>query len=100
MFYGIERVSVSCALTDIDPMNPKYHIPLVLLNIPFLLLSPAAHAQDQNTENSATEVSETEKAEAEKAKVLLDKEAAERTRAAEKPTEPFAPNPGARGSVV
>ncbi len=65
-------------------MKPKHHIPLVLLNIPFLLLSPAAHAQDQDTVKSATGVAEAEKTEAEKAKAILDKEAAERTRAAEK----------------
>ncbi len=65
-------------------MKPKHHIPLVLLNIPFLLLSPAAHAQDKDIEKSATRVAEAKKTEAEKAKNLLDKEAAERTRAAEK----------------
>lgn len=48
-------------------MKPKHHFSLVLLNIPFLLLSPAAHAQDQNTEKSATEDAETEKTEAKKA---------------------------------
>lgn len=65
-------------------MKPKHHIPLVLLNIPFLLLSPAANAQVQDIEKSATEVAEAEKTDAEKAKAQIDKEAAERAKAAEK----------------
>lgn len=65
-------------------MKPKHCISLVLLNIPLLLLSPAAHAQEQNIDPAAVKLAEDKKTEEEKAKDLIAKESAERTRAAEK----------------
>lgn len=60
------------------PKHPIHHIQLALLGIPFLLLSPAAQAQNQDKDEKAAEVTETEETSEEKGKARRDKEAAKR----------------------
>lgn len=65
-------------------MKPKHHIPFILLNIPLLLLSPTAHAQDQDKIERKTEAVEVEKSEQDKADAILAKKTAEKEKEAAK----------------
>ena len=60
------------------PTHHFHHIRFALFGIPFLLLSPTAHAQDQDKDEKSAEVAEAEESAEEKGKARLDKEAAKR----------------------
>ena len=71
-------------LATFDPMKTKHRIPLILLNIPLLLMCPSANAQDQDKPEIGTEITKAEKPEKEKPEAKLAKEIAAREREAAK----------------
>lgn len=58
------------------PKHPFHHIPLTLLGIPFLYMSPSAHGQNQAKDEQVVEVVETEQTEEEKVNERRVKETA------------------------
>lgn len=58
------------------PKHPFHHIPLTLLGIPFLYISPSAHGQNQAKDEQVVEVVETEQTEEEKVNERRVKETA------------------------
>jgi outer membrane protein OmpA-like peptidoglycan-associated protein len=72
------HLSTESSPTPMKPKKPIHQHSLALLGIPFLLLTPAADAQDQAKDETVAEIAEAKETAEEKGKARLEKEVAKR----------------------